>query len=112
MTKPAPYTETKTVMNFIDMKGWIDEKYGINQRDYAGRHKGGLDASKPYQDFWHFQMDSVINLNGNDSYSSINLEYQLEAAEEDWQKEIAQMWLDEFGEYVDEYGDIELWVSW
>lgn len=37
MTKPEPYVETKSVMNFIDMQRWIDEKYGINARDYSNK---------------------------------------------------------------------------
>ena len=66
----------------------------------------------PYCDFWHFQLEHAIDLKGNDTYCEINLEYQLEAAQEDWQKEIAQMWLDEFGEYANTDGFIHLWVSW
>jgi len=157
MSKPEPYIETKAVMNFIDMCGWIDEKYNINQRDYA-KHFGfnwpaslveltniPLERAKilygtkpadmsldelaavklvedarkkwaeehPYRDFWHFQMAKVMPHNfSNDTYSSINIPYQLSVCEEDWQREIAQLWVDEFGEYADENGNIKLWVSW
>ena len=114
MTKPEPYVVTKTVMNFIDMCSFIDEKYGINQRNYAGKTyaHGSEGYDKPYQDFWHYQMDNSVHFPANDSFGHINLQYQLDDAKEDWQREIAQLWLDEYGEFADSDGEIELWVSW
>ena len=157
MKKPEPIAEIKKPMDFIDMGRWIDEKYNINARDYAGKFKNApnwsavaaengvtLDRAKelyntsplnvtdpvekaamtaasavlkehydktPYQDFWHFQIELFNNFH-NDSYQTLNLLYQLEACEEEWQREIAKLWLDEYGEFMDEEGDVFLWVSW
>ena len=157
MKKPVPSEEVKKPLDFIQMKNWIDEKYGINSRDYGGKYakcpnwaqvastngvsleraeglyktppieitdpveKAAYEAASaavknhcentPYLDFWHFQIDLFRNFS-NDSYQTLNLKYQLEACEEDWQKEIAQLWLDEFGEYMNEEGEVFLWVSW
>lgn len=157
MKKPIPYIESHTVMDFIAMQHWIDEKYNITARDYAGRHAGspkwtdsvidqGISpdravelyktkpeditdpseklaaetASKiikdhmentPYWDFWHFQLKLFDNFL-NDSYQIFPLGYQMDACKEDWQREIAQMWLNEFGEFQDPDGNIRVWVSW
>lgn len=72
--------------------------------------KAWQDAT-PLQDFWHFQLDLFHNFS-NDSYQTFPLGYQMEACKEDWQREIAQMWLDEYGEFMDEDGNIEVWVCW
>jgi hypothetical protein len=111
MVKPSPYTETKQVMDLMDMWAWIDEKYNITARDYAGRFKGEFNSEAPYQDFWHFQIDLFNNFS-NDSYQTLNLTDQLEACEEDWQREISQLWIDEYEQFANEEGEIYLWVSW
>lgn len=65
----------------------------------------------PYRDFWHYQLDLFHNFS-NDNYFWYPLVYALENAEEDWQKEIAQMWIDEFGQFANEEGEVYVWVSW
>jgi hypothetical protein len=157
MDKPIPYTETKQIMDFIAMQHWIDEKYAINARDYAGKYakcprwpdivtacgvaperaqelyktpltevtnpleRAAMEAASekvrehmdntPYQDFWHFQLE-LFHTFSNDSYQNFCLGYQMEACKEDWQREIAQLWLDEYSEFMDEDGCIEVWVCW
>lgn len=66
--------------------------------EYEGDH--------PYLNYWHFMLDQLPDLE-NDIRMMINFQNILDAAEEDWQKEIAQMYVDEFGG-----GDQVVNVSW
>jgi hypothetical protein len=67
----------------------------------------------PYQDFWHYQLEVFgEDRFRNDSYQDFPIQRCLDGATEDWQKEIAKLWLDEWAEYADEDGIIFVWVSW
>ena len=77
--------------------------------------KEGKWDETPYMDFWHWQMDNCVGDDfRNDTYSSVYVGMDpsyLENAE-DWQKEIQQVWNDEFKHLANEYGWIKIWVSW
>lgn len=113
--KPTPSVETLIVFNLIDMFRYIDEKYKIDQRNYVGKsyRKDSPDYTEPYQDFWHFLIEFIPNFN-NGTYSSLIVnEGLIEACEEEWQKEIARLWVTEYKEYASsDSGEVTIWVSW
>lgn len=98
-----PTIETISYYDFNKCTRYIEEKYGINTRDYAGMFKNGeVNCEVEYQDFWHWIMDN----------KDIHNECFFELLEHDkwnmndWQKEILQLYIDEFGE------EIEFYVWW
>lgn len=107
--KPKP--ETQTALDFHDCRDYIEKKYKIQMRDYAGRFKPPVDEKKPYLDFWHWIIDRYqIN---NDSFFNLYVtedqdEYHLVP---DWVKEILALFHKEFGEYETK-GYLKMWVSW
>lgn len=61
-----------------------------NEADAAYR------KANPYRDYWHFMLEYLPDLE-NDIKMKINFQVFADAAREDWQKEIAQIYLDLFG---------------
>lgn len=156
MEKPVPDPKFRGAIDLVAMCSYIDEKYKIDARDYAGHFgfdwpgymvslgatredaerlyrtkpadatpeeqallattRAASDAHRdanPYQDFWHYQLEVFgEDTFHNDSYQEYAIFRALEDAEEDWQKEIAKLWIDEWGEYADENGIVFVWVSW
>ena len=53
-------------------------------------------AANPYRDYWHFMLEHLPDLE-NDIKMKICFQVFADAATEDWQKEIAQIYLDLFG---------------
>lgn len=90
---------------------YIEEKYNINTRDYAGKFsvEKQLPLEKieeiPYQDFWHWIVSN------NEIHNGCVFKLYAEDAEdmEDWQQEILKLYLDEF---ADNGEDIIFWVDW
>lgn len=60
----------------------------------------------PYMDFWHFMLDYFGDVH-NDSLHTVNWKDVYDCAKTDWQKEIAQLFVKEFGDK-----DYEVWISW
>lgn len=50
----------------------------------------------PYQDFWHFILGHLEVNQG--AIHTMNFAYFRDASDQDWQKEIAQLFVDEFGD--------------
>lgn len=107
-----PVKKTMEYLDFNECQDWINYKYDIDIRDYAGKFKGKkIDSSTPYQDFWH----SVLKKNdeiGRGSFFWLDLNFwKNDERTPDWEKEILRMFEDEFKEYIDG-GSIEFWVDW
>lgn len=108
-------TKTFEYTDFLEDWHNLEKKIGKNFRDYKGKfgNKDNPDAWKdnvnfPYQDFWHFFIDIYEDQIRNDTYLyDINWGHVLKSAKEDWQKEIAQYFVDEFGTENRNY-----WLSW
>lgn len=58
--------------------------------------KKAYEAAHPYRDYWHFMLDHLPNFE-NDIKMKICFQVFADEAKEDWQKEIAQIYIDEFG---------------
>lgn len=109
MDKPQPETVTQSQYDFMQCRPFIDEKYGINQDDYAGRYKKGQhNEDAPYQSFWHFIVE-----NGDIHNDSVFTMYESWGEDaEDWQKLILGYYMDEFGEGEAPDRTITFSVSW
>ena len=93
--REKPQSKTMQYFDYHECRDFIEEKYKIKVRDYAGMFTDKTaDHTKPYLDFWHYLLDCFPNIT-NGSFFEIDSE-MLEGAEE-WQKEILTMFLDEFG---------------
>ena len=140
MNKVKSYT--KTFYDFIEMKALVNEKLGYDQRNvgkylfpngadfeawYAirGKEQYGdknfakerYDSSEyertPYLDFWHWQLDNCCSDSfANDSYSSFSINPELAEDEQEWIKNIQNMWYETFKDIADEDGNIDIWVCW
>lgn len=86
----------------------LEKKVGRDFRDYAGKWKNGYNPEVEYQDFWHFFIECYNDKISNDTYMfDINWGYVKELAKTDWQREIAQYFIDEYGTE-----DRNYWLCW
>jgi hypothetical protein len=103
-----PTKKTTKFLDYIECRNYLNQKYKCDQDNYAGCNYGtDGKASAPFQCFWHFIIE-ISNLS-NGSFFYMNYEW-LDMAEEDWQKEILERYLSEFGEGKDR--EIKFYVSW
>lgn len=58
--------------------------------------KEAYEAAHPYRVYWHFMLDHLPDFE-NDIKMKICFQVFADKADEDWQKEIAQIYIDEFG---------------
>lgn len=109
LEKPQP--KTQVAYDWHECAEFINEKYGINIRDYAGKYSNPGDKSMPYLDFWHWIVDHYDVHNGSYFHfdrEDLKLE-QEESCIAPWQGDIYQKFIDEFG---DENGYIKFFVEW
>jgi hypothetical protein len=105
-----PKKRTREYLDYNECAHWIEKKYNVNLRNYAGRKFTGESDDPPYQDFWH----SIVNHNEihNGSFFWFDIEWWKEnKSTPDWEKEILKMFESEFGEFIDD-GAIKFWVDW
>ena len=117
MKKPKP--QTKTALDYSDCMKYIDEKYGIKNRDYAGCHGKDGNPENPYQDFWHAVLGSYHPTKASyflmpvkDTGTGDYHDTWLVDEDEKWAVEILELIRKEFEEYIDENGFIEFWNDW
>jgi len=104
---------TKKQTEFYDYhecSEYLEKKYGYDERNYAGKtwESGSDGYDRPYQDFWHWVCE-MSDLS-NDSMLVMNSWWGESAT--DWQREILERYIDEFGEGDNEDKYILFWVSW
>lgn len=90
---------------------YIEAKYGINTRDYAGRFSKlakEYDEDKSYLDFWHWLLDNDFMELHNGSIQTLFPDTHPNAPE--WVQEILGLIVLEFLE--DGEDSIEFWVEW
>jgi hypothetical protein len=59
MNKPT--RKTREYLDYNECAEWINHKYNVDIRNYAGKKFDGSPDDPPYQDFWH----SIIHGNGD-----------------------------------------------
>jgi len=111
-----PIKKAKVAYDYHECSVYLQDKYGYNERDYAG-HFGkpaknstavaALDPNDevPYWDFWHFVCDKGNPVRGG--YFVMHEEWT-DGGVEPWQEEILRLYLDEFGEN----GGVEFYADW
>lgn len=98
MDKPKPHTR-KTIYYYSECAAYIENKLGYRLRDTLGNLRGNRDVE--YRDYWHFVIDRHDYItNGSEFEITTDM---LDG--EDWQNEITQAFIDEFGE-------TSYWVEW
>ncbi len=107
MDKP---TKKKTEMyDYHEMVEYIEKKYNIHTRDYAGKFVNDK-PDAPYLDFWHWLLDYSCGEIHNGGISFIpTYMAKDEQADKKWVTEILTMFETEFG---DGSGEIECWIEW
>ena len=99
----------RAAIDFLDATEWIEKKYEVNVRDYAGRWVGEFNKNKPYLDFWHYICDEANISNG--IIQTLNFEdMRLNAT--DWQIEIIDLFDKEFQGYKNKEGFIPFYFGW
>lgn len=92
--------------DYDECSNYLQDKYKYDERDYIGRYKEwGVDATKPYLDFWHWIIANNEVSNGCfiDFTKGV-----LDEIQENWVKTIYKYYLDEFAEN----GKLKMFVSW
>lgn len=107
-----PQKHTRSIYNYSECNDYIEKKYGIKTRDYAGyfgEDFGKREVDPPYQDFWHW----IIISRGEGDIIVLS-EDLIEAGEEEfWYAKILKLFLNEFGEKNSEgVLEAEFDISW
>ena len=101
MEKPIAKTIQITYYDYNKVIDYIEEKYSIRVRDYAGYLKD-LPNERPYLDFWHWIVDNYEIHDG----CYVTFTWQEHYDDEDtpeWVKEILSLILKEFPEDLEMY---------
>ena len=97
----APYWDYHQVIKYLE------KKYKIRVRDYAGKWLIEWPNDHPYLDFWHWMIDNYDWIH-NGCYIFLTVKNHLEdPATPVWVKEILQRIHDEFQE-----DDMRCWIEW
>lgn len=89
--KPKKQSREK-VYNFRECRKYINQKYNIEQDDYAGRIS--RDQNAPFLCFWHWLVDKYYLENGD----TVTLDSSDIDDAEPWVQEIFAMYIKEFGD--------------
>ena len=100
MNKPTQYD--KSAIDFLEAKKWVNTILGYDIRDVNDCAGQGYNADVPYLDYWHYITDFQNVSNGGTIYISSEMNEDCE----DWQKEITECFVGEFGE------DQAYWTEW
>ena len=98
-----PKLQSRKAYEYSDCAKWVEQKLGYDIRNTLGnRSPEGFKERREYRDWWHFIIDYLDVRNG----CYISIEKDLLENGNNWQNEITQAFIDEFGE------DAEYWVWW
>lgn len=100
MDKPKQHAR-KPIYYYRECACYIGYKLGYDLRDTLGKFKSNKNKDFEYRDYWHFVID-------RHDYITNGSEFEITSDMldgEDWQNEITQAFIDEFGE-------TSYWVEW
>lgn len=92
--------------DYHEVRDWLNHMYERDDRDVLGKFNGNIDAE--YRDFWHFVCENAEIHNG--CIFTMYEEWAEDA--EDWQKEIIEQYMKNFGTGNDGDREIQFWVEW
>jgi hypothetical protein len=97
MNKPEKKTISRTSYDWSESVKWIEQKLGRKLRDYGAKFEGeNKSIDNVYRDYWHYICD--IQEISNPCYIYVSSEWIEFGDAEDWQNEITQAFIDEFGD--------------
>lgn len=117
MNKPTPVT--KTYLDYFECMRYLEKKYNFNSTDYAGRLKEGYGSNAPYQNYWHWVLQSnpdasnggIVHISAPiGGYYNENGFHELD--DDDYREVIERYIFDEFGEYSEDGENLTFWVEW
>lgn len=66
----------------------------------------------PYLNYWHWLLDNCFSEIRNGCSSYLNIKEILEGDSPEWVKKITQFIYNEFKDYLDDGGGLEVWIEW
>ena len=109
MEKPTPTYAHEATLDYIKCRDFIEDKYQIKTRDYAGKFgKDGV-TDKPYLDFWHWLIGEYDYICNDSHFTLMPLEHLKDNRTPDWVKEILKLFVAEF---PPDNGGINFHVRW
>jgi hypothetical protein len=116
--KPVLETKVPKCIDYHEAIQFIEQKHGIQTRDYARRHDNNYKA--PYLDFWHWLLRNGVDEERVKGHHSILLDELIESADvkenvwqgENWVVKILNILKEEFQEDIDEEGYLNIWIDW
>jgi len=96
MNKPEKKTIVTCAYDWSESVTWIEHKLGRKIRDYANHLGENRTLGNPYWDYWHYICEICEPTNPGSIYISSEMIEFGEAT--DWQNEITQAFIDEFGD--------------
>lgn len=114
MDKPVARVHDKPCLEYSEVIDFIEDKYKIKVRDYAGKfskdkdEKWDADDSVPYLDFWHWVLDACGDQISNPCYFYLPMSAEVECPP--WVREILDKIAAEFP--PDEDGGLRLHCWW
>ena len=94
--------------NYHEVIDYIEKKYNIKTRDYAGKFGKDGNTNNEYQDFWHWVLQGNEYItNGSSGIIYVN---ELSKNISNWIKEILQLIKDEG--FVDDEDYFTFWIKW
>lgn len=114
MKKPEPIIR-EPIMDFNDMIKYSEKKHNFQHRDYLNRYGKNINESpRPeYLDYWHWLLEHQFYNVSNpcERYWSLDSILNDEKAPQ-WVKEITAKVKEDFIEYLNEEGGINVLIVW
>ena len=106
--------QTQSYYDYSDLAEAVEANLGKDLRDYAGMFNDGHHEDRPYQDFWHWWLETDDMISNGHMQECVNIAEWIEMAkddgEEDWVIEILQEFANVLGEDADK--DISVKHYW
>jgi len=97
MKKPKKLLKRTEYYNYNSCVKYINKKYDIDIRDYAGKPGGKGNTKTIHFDFWHWILHHYIDSIQNPCELTLNIDKMIKLAdEEDWVLEILALFEKEF----------------
>lgn len=105
MDKPTEQTRTEKFFDYHDCVEYLEEKHNCELRNFERSRNNGVGE---FQDYWHYVIDLVEPDRG--SFFHMDNGWFDDAGMEEWQRQITEWFLEEFGEGYSR--EIRFWVDW
>jgi len=108
MEKPKPKVVQRVSFDYNECRDYLQEKFGYNERDFAGKFSRDGNTDAPYQDFWHFVIECDDSISDG-CYFTMDRDWVEDFEKDDFRSIILNRYVDEFGGGSD---SVQFWVEW